>query len=147
MKQLVQMPFQFNLSHDATAGTPTRPDANTPRCVKAKTPPVSESAKGTYFEFQVTRQATPKADSPRPRYPDELRSANVEGEVLAQFVVDEDGHAIPETLKILKTSHDLFTESVRKALPTDAVRCRAVQWAQRQAASPDALHIQLVEMS
>jgi hypothetical protein len=24
----------------------------------------------------------------------------------------------PETLKILKTSHDLFTEAVRKALPT-----------------------------
>ena len=65
----------------------------------------------------MTRQATPKPDSPRARYPDELRSANIEGEVLAQFVVDEDGHAIPETLKILKTSHDLFTESVRKALP------------------------------
>lgn len=117
VKQLVQMPFQFNLSKDATVGAPTRPGANTPAFVKAKTPPAQESAKGTYFEFQVTRQVKPKADSPQPRYPDELRSANVDGEVLAQFVVDEDGHAIPETLKILKTSNDLFTESVRKALP------------------------------
>jgi len=117
VKQLVQMPFQFNLSHDATLGTPIRPNANAPVAIKAKTPPVSESAKGAYFEFQVTREARPRADSPRPRYPDELRSANVEGEVLAQFVVNEDGQAIPETLKILKTSNDLFTESVRKALP------------------------------
>jgi TonB family protein len=117
VKQLVQMPFQFNLSHDVTLGTPIRPNANAPAFVKAKTPPVSESAKGTYFEFQVTKRATPRADSPRARYPDELRVANVEGEVLAQFVVDEDGHAVPETLKILKTSNDLFTESVRKVLP------------------------------
>jgi hypothetical protein len=47
-------------------------------------------------------------------------AARVEGEVLAQFVVDEDGHAIPETLKILKTSHDLLP-SRSKGAPTDAV--------------------------
>jgi TonB family protein len=117
VKQLVQMPFQFNVSHDVTPGTPIRPNANAPVFVETKTPPVSENAKMTYFEFQVTRPAKPKADSPRARYPDELRSANVEGEVLAQFVVDQDGHAIPETLKILKTTNDLFAESVRKVLP------------------------------
>jgi protein TonB len=51
VKQLVQMPFQFNLSHDVTAGTPIRPGANNPAFVKAKTPPI-ETAKGTYFEFR-----------------------------------------------------------------------------------------------
>ena len=34
-----------------------------------------------------------------PRYPDMLRSANVEGEVLAQFVVDTDGLADTTTLQ------------------------------------------------
>jgi periplasmic protein TonB len=46
-----------------------------------------------------------------------LRSANVEGEVLAQFVVDTTGRADMSTFKILKSSHDLFTNSVRSVLP------------------------------
>jgi protein TonB len=46
-----------------------------------------------------------------------LRSANVEGEVLAQFVVDTTGRADMSTFKILKSSHDLFTNSVRNVLP------------------------------
>jgi protein TonB len=69
-----------------------------------------------YFEFQVEKQvavSTPIA----PRYPDMLRSANVEGEVLAQFVVDTTGRADMGTFKVLKSSHDLFTNSVRAALP------------------------------
>ena len=52
-----------------------------------------------------------------PRYPNLLRQAAVEGEVLAQFVVDTDRRAEVGSLKILKSSHDLFTESVRTALP------------------------------
>jgi len=52
-----------------------------------------------------------------PRYPNLLRQAAVEGEVLAQFVVDTTGRAEVGSLKILKSSHDLFTESVRTALP------------------------------
>jgi TonB family protein len=115
VKQLVQMPFQFSLSRNSgvTLGTPTRPNANAAATVKTTSP----AAKGGYVEFKVAKQATPKADNPRPRYPDELRASNVEGEVVAQFVVDEAGHANPETLKILKSSHDLFSESVKKALP------------------------------
>ena len=47
----------------------------------------------TYFEFQVEKQVSPYPGNPAPRYPDMLRSANVEGEVLAQFVVDTTGRA------------------------------------------------------
>jgi protein TonB len=45
-----------------------------------------------------------------------LKSANVEGEVLAQFVVDTTGRADMSTFKVLKSTHDLFTQSVRTAL-------------------------------
>ena len=45
-----------------------------------------------------------------------LRSANVEGEVLAQFVVDTTGRAEMNTFKTLKSSHDLFTNAVKSAL-------------------------------
>ncbi len=47
----------------------------------------------TYFEFQVEKQVSPYPGNTAPRYPDMLRSANVEGEVLAQFVVDTTGRA------------------------------------------------------
>jgi protein TonB len=72
----------------------------------------------TYFEYQVESQAVPKAQSTAlPRYPDALRAANIEGVVLAQFVVDTSGQAVMETFKVLRTTHADFTDAVRKALP------------------------------
>ena len=70
-----------------------------------------------YFEFQVEKPVVPAPGSTSPRYPDMLRQAGVEGEVLAQFVVDTTGRAEPNSLKILKSSHDLFIQSVKNALP------------------------------
>jgi protein TonB len=46
-----------------------------------------------------------------------LRSANISGEVIAQFVVDTTGHADVRTFKALSSSHDLFTRAVRDVLP------------------------------
>ena len=117
VKQLVQMPFQFNLSNGAAAGTPTRPNAGAPAGLRVKPPAQSTGANGAYVEFQLAKQATPKPNGPMARYPDELRKAQIEGEVVAQFVVDEAGHVNPETLKILKSTNDLFTESVKNVLP------------------------------
>ena len=70
-----------------------------------------------YFEFQVEKPVVPAPGSAQPRYPDMLRQAGVEGEVLAQFVVDTTGRAEPGSLKILKSSHDMFVQSVKNALP------------------------------
>ena len=70
-----------------------------------------------YFEFQVEKPVVPAPGSVAPRYPDMLRQAGVEGEVLAQFVVDTTGKAEPGSLKILKSSHDMFVQSVKNALP------------------------------
>jgi protein TonB len=70
-----------------------------------------------YFEFQVEKQVQQIPGTGNLRYPDMLRSANVEGEVLAQFVVDENGRFEPGTFKVIKSSHDLFTQAVKNALP------------------------------
>ena len=70
-----------------------------------------------YFEFQVEKPVVPAPGSTSPRYPDMLRQAGVEGEVLAQFVVDTTGKAEAGSLKILKSSHDMFVQSVKNALP------------------------------
>ena len=71
-----------------------------------------------YFEFQVEKQVIQAPGSPTPRYPEMLKAGGVEGEVLAQFVVDTTGRAEPSTFKVLKTSHELFTVAVRNALPS-----------------------------
>ena len=71
----------------------------------------------TYFDFQVEKQVTPYPNNAAPHYPDMLRSANVEGEVLAQFVVDTTGRADMSHFQILKSTHDLFTNAVKAALP------------------------------
>ena len=70
-----------------------------------------------YFEFQVEKQVQQIPGTGNLRYPDMLRSANVEGEVLAQFVVDENGRFEPGTFKVIKSSNDLFTQAVKNALP------------------------------
>lgn len=77
------------------------------------TAPVADQ---TYFEFQVEKQVAQIPGSINLRYPDMLRSANVEGEVLAQFVVDTTGRVERGSVKILKSSHDLFTNAVQQAL-------------------------------
>ncbi len=69
-----------------------------------------------FFEFQVDKPVTTAPGSASPLYPRILRTAGVEGEVLAQFVVDVDGRADAATFKALKSSHDLFAEAVHDAL-------------------------------
>lgn len=70
-----------------------------------------------FFEFQVDKPVTTAPGSVAPRYPQIMRQAGVEGEVLAQFVVDEDGRADVATFKVLKSSHELFAQAVHSALP------------------------------
>jgi protein TonB len=71
-----------------------------------------------YFEFQVEKQVSQIPGSGNLHYPDMLRSANVEGEVLAQFVVDTTGKYESGTFKVLKSSHEQFTQAVKNALPS-----------------------------
>jgi protein TonB len=53
----------------------------------------------------------------KPRYPETLRQSGIAGEVLVQFVVDTLGRVDMNSVKILKSTHDLFTAAVRSALP------------------------------
>jgi TonB family protein len=71
----------------------------------------------TYFEYQVETPVTMATGSDHPRYPDILREAGVEGEVLVSFVVDETGLADVSTFKVLRSTHELFAMAVKNALP------------------------------
>jgi len=54
--------------------------------------------------------------SGKPRYPESLRSAGVDGSVLIQFTVDTTGRVDMQSLKILSSTHSLFTDAVRQSL-------------------------------
>jgi len=71
---------------------------------------------GPYMEFQVEKTVE-KIGGEAPIYPEDLKSAGVEGQVLAQFVVNESGRYEPGTLKILNSSNSQFTAAVKDALP------------------------------
>ncbi|MFY7922599.1 TonB family protein [Gemmatimonas sp.] len=69
-----------------------------------------------YFDFQVEKPVVMAPGAQGPAYPDMLRTAGIEGQVLAQFVVDTTGRAEMGTFKALKSDNDLFTTAVKNAL-------------------------------
>ena len=69
-----------------------------------------------YFDFQVEKPVVMAPGAAGPAYPDMLRSAGIEGSVLAQFVVDTTGRAEMNTFKVLKSDNDLFSTAVKNAL-------------------------------
>jgi periplasmic protein TonB len=77
---------------------------------------VKEESHGPYMEFQVEKPVA-KIGGEAPEYPQMLRDQGVEGEVLAQFVVNESGRYESGTLKILNSSNPAFTAAVKDALP------------------------------
>jgi TonB family protein len=139
VKQLVQQPFTFSLSSPDSLGArrgaigvvsasadklaPKSGGASLPSAVlpgpktAADAVTVPLDPERVYFEFQVTKQVQQIPGTGGLRYPDILRSANIEGEVLAQFVVGENGQYESGSFKVLKTSHDLFSQAVEAAIP------------------------------
>jgi len=69
-----------------------------------------------YFDFQVEKPVVMAPGAQGPQYPDMLRTAGIEGTVLAQFVVDTTGRAEMSTFKVLKSDNDLFSNAVKNAL-------------------------------
>jgi len=80
--------------------------------------PVVLDANAPMYEFQVEQQARPVTGTGSPHYPDAMRRAKRQGEVLAQFVVDEHGAVDMSTFKANMSSDPAFTAAVRTALPT-----------------------------
>ncbi len=76
----------------------------------------SGNADQPYMEFQVDKPVAQIPGTGALRYPSEMRSSGIGGEVQAQFVVNAAGIAEPKTFKILKTTNDTFADAVRSAL-------------------------------
>lgn len=71
-----------------------------------------------YVAREVGKQVVPAGNNRAPKFPEELRKANISGEVLAQFVVDTLGRADMKTFKVLRPSRPEFVAAVRESLPS-----------------------------
>jgi len=52
------------------------------------------------------------------RYPKDLMSYRIAGEVVVRFIVDPSGHARPGSVQVLSSTHPSFTRAVLEALRT-----------------------------
>jgi protein TonB len=65
----------------------------------------------------VEKPAIALPGSSVPAYPDMLRRAGVEGEVVAQFVVDTTGRVEPTSFRAVRVTQPLFASAVEQVLP------------------------------
>ena len=72
-------------------------------------------ADGVWSSHLVERAVEPVGGA-APRYPETLRSAGVEGEVVAEFVVDTTGRVEAASVRFAAGAHPLFEAAVRQAL-------------------------------
>ena len=54
--------------------------------------------------------------NPKPRYPDALHAQGITGGVLTQFIIDRNGRMRDGSLRVLESSHVLFTQTVASTL-------------------------------
>ena len=78
--------------------------------------PASRDGSATFSAWQVEKAVVPLSGNPKPEYPSMLQSGHVEGEVLAQFVVDTTGRVDMSTFRALRATDELFVQSVRRSL-------------------------------
>jgi periplasmic protein TonB len=74
------------------------------------------SPDGVFRAEQVDKQVGVVPGSSPPRYPESLRVAGVEGQVIAIFVVDEQGRAEAESVRFLHSGNELFEREVTATL-------------------------------
>ncbi len=102
------------------ARTHTVGDAPPPPAARAQPQPAAGDLPDEtriYTIEDVDSAATRDPTSDGPRYPDALRAKGVQGDVLVEFTVDTAGRADLATFSVVETSHPLFADAVRDALP------------------------------
>src|SRR5687768_7546458 len=96
-------------------------DPNATPTVEPETGPTSSvpggGTPGAFNAFEVDVEVVAIAGAYGPRYPEGLRAAGTEGQVIAQFIVNEKGRADQKSFKVLTSTHPQFTDAVRRALP------------------------------
>ncbi len=98
---------------------------------------VAPTLDGVFLVSQVEKPVAVLPGAAGPVYPETLRAAGIEGQVMAQFVVDSTGRVDLPSFTVLDSQHPLFTAAVRSALsrmrflPAEARGARVAQLVQQ----------------
>ncbi len=65
---------------------------------------------------EVDRPPVPAPDRALPQYPPILGEAGVAGEIRVRYLIDSTGRAVPSSISMLHSTHDLLTAAVKRAL-------------------------------
>jgi protein TonB len=98
---------------DPNAQPTTEPDMG----AEANLGAVGSGVPGAFSSFEVDVEVVAIAGTVRPHYPDMLRSSGTEGQVIAQFIVNEKGRADRKSFKVVSSTHPQFSDAVSRALP------------------------------
>ena len=79
-------------------------------------PAAGRTSSEPFAADQVERQVYLRPGSAPPRYPNALRAAGIEGQVLVSFVVNEAGRVERSTVRFVSSDAPLFEMAVRDAL-------------------------------
>jgi protein TonB len=71
---------------------------------------------GVYTDRLVDKTVVPHAQNGRPSYPSVLRNAGIEGDVVVRFVVDSLGRVEAGSITIIRQTHTLFGDAVKRWL-------------------------------
>lgn len=117
--QLVQMPVVFAIDpgpEDTVQPSAAAPSAAAPNIGQPSSAERAGDDAIIYDEMQVDKQVAPAPGNRAPRYPEGLRNADIQGEVIVQFVVTAKGRMLPGSLRVRNAAHPEFVDSVREAL-------------------------------
>jgi len=90
-----------------------------------------ERASGT--EWRGTELLMRIITTAKPKYPDYLRQAGIEGTVVVRFTVDTTGRVDRKSAQVISTTHDLFSRAVLEAL--DGFRFKPAEVGTRRVAA------------
>jgi protein TonB len=68
------------------------------------------------FAEAVVDEVPERISCPLPEYPRMMQQANIEGQVLLQFVVETDGHVTSGSIETLSSSHRAFEGPAREMI-------------------------------
>ena len=96
---------------------PESADGPTGPAISASSADSRDPATGAFFEYQVDKPASAVPGTIRPTYPVILRAAGVEGELQALLVVDTAGLVEAGSVRIARSTNELFSAAVVAAVP------------------------------
>jgi hypothetical protein len=97
----------------------SKKSGSTPPVDSVATPPgnTEEKSDSVYTVLEVDSAVVRSQSSAAPAYPLELLKKNVEGSVIARYIVDTTGFADTTSLEVIRATNSEFAVAVREALP------------------------------